>query len=139
MQYRASIDGLRALAVISVVVFHASPSWLSGGYVGVDIFFVISGYLITTLICEQTVSNSFSFLNFYSRRIKRIFPALLITMIACLAYGWFALLGSEYANLGKHIVGGSGFIDNILLWREAGYFDSRSYSKPLLHLWSLGH
>ena len=137
-KYRADIDGLRAIAVLSVVFFHGFPDFLPGGFIGVDIFFVISGYLITTIILENIRNNSFSFGNFYARRIRRIFPALIIVLIFCHIIGWFLLMPSEYQQLGKHIAGGSTFISNILLWRESGYFDSSAESKPLLHLWSLG-
>ena len=137
-KYRADIDGLRAIAVLLVVGFHAFPAWVKGGFVGVDIFFVISGYLISTIIFGSLERNSFSFVEFYSRRIKRIFPALLLVLIACYAFGWFVLLADEYKRLGKHIVAGAGFVSNIVLWNESGYFDDAAESKPLLHLWSLG-
>jgi peptidoglycan/LPS O-acetylase OafA/YrhL len=136
--YRPDIDGLRAIAVLSVVAFHAFPSWVSGGFIGVDIFFVISGYLISTIIFENLDRGTFNFTEFYARRIKRIFPALLLVMIACFAFGWFTLLADEYKQLGKHIAAGASFISNFILWNEAGYFDNSAESKPLLHLWSLG-
>lgn len=137
-KYRADIDGLRAIAVLSVVTFHAFPKFIKGGFIGVDIFFVISGYLISSIIFENIARDSFSFFEFYSRRIKRIFPALLLVLIACYAVGWFVLLADEYKQLGKHIAGGAGFISNFLFWRESGYFDNAAETKPLLHLWSLG-
>jgi hypothetical protein len=137
-KYRADIDGLRAIAVLSVVGFHAFPNWIKGGFIGVDIFFVISGFLISTIIFENLKRNSFSFVEFYSRRIKRIFPALLLVLIASFTFGWFVLLADEYKQLGKHIVGGAGFVSNFVLWDESGYFDNTSETKPLLHLWSLG-
>lgn len=137
-KYRADIDGLRAIAVLSVVCFHAFPSWIKGGFIGVDIFFVISGFLISTIIVGSLERNSFSFVEFYIRRINRIFPALLLVLIACFVFGWFALLADEYKQLGKHIAGGAGFISNYLLWNESGYFDNAAETKPLLHLWSLG-
>lgn len=137
-KYRADIDGLRAIAVLSVVGYHAFPAWVRGGFVGVDIFFVISGFLISNIIFENLERGSFSFLEFYSRRIKRIFPALLVVLIACFAFGWFALLAEEYSQLGKHIAAGAGFVSNLVLWRESGYFDNLAETKPLLHLWSLG-
>lgn len=136
--YRADIDGLRAIAVLSVVVFHAFPDWVKGGFIGVDIFFVISGFLISTIIFGSLERNDFSFVEFYSRRIMRIFPALLLVLIASLAFGWDALLADEYKQLGKHIAGGAGFVSNFLFWNEAGYFDNAAETKPLLHLWSLG-
>jgi peptidoglycan/LPS O-acetylase OafA/YrhL len=137
-KYRADIDGLRAIAVLSVVSFHAFPNMLKGGFIGVDIFFVISGFLISTIIFSNLESDNFSFVEFYSRRIKRIFPALLIVLIACFAVGWFVLLADEYKQLGKHIAGGAGFVSNFMFWQESGYFDNAADTKPLLHLWSLG-
>lgn len=137
-KYRPDIDGLRAIAVLSVVAFHAFPNWVKGGFVGVDVFFVISGFLISTIIFENLDKGTFSFGEFYARRIKRIFPALLLVFIASYAFGWFALLADEYKQLGKHIAGGAGFVSNFILWNEAGYFDNSAETKPLLHLWSLG-
>jgi peptidoglycan/LPS O-acetylase OafA/YrhL len=136
--YRPDIDGLRAIAVISVVGFHAFPDWVKGGFIGVDIFFVISGYLISTIIIGGLAAGRFSFVKFYSRRIRRIFPALLVVLAICLALGWVVLLSDEYSQLGKHVFGGAGFISNLILWRESNYFDTAAYTKPLLHLWSLG-
>lgn len=137
-KYRPDIDGLRAIAVLSVVAFHAFPSWVKGGFIGVDVFFVISGYLISTIIFENLDKGTFSFSEFYSRRIRRIFPALLLVLISCFAFGWFVLLADEYKQLGKHIAAGAGFLSNFILWNEAGYFDNSAETKPLLHLWSLG-
>ena len=146
-KYRADIDGLRAIAVLSVVLFHAFPTLqlsifpslhIAGGFIGVDIFFVISGFLISTIIFDNLERGSFSFLEFYSRRIKRIFPALLLVLITCFAFGWFALLADEYKQLGKHIAAGAGFVSNFVLWNESGYFDNSAETKPLLHLWTLG-
>ncbi len=138
-KYRPDIDGLRALAVLSVVGFHAFPEWITGGFIGVDIFFVISGFLISTIIFGSLDKNVFSFKEFYSRRIRRIFPALIPVLAVCAVFGWFALLADEYKSLGKHIAGGAGFISNLILWRESGaYFDNAAETKPLLHLWSLG-
>jgi peptidoglycan/LPS O-acetylase OafA/YrhL len=136
--YRSDIDGLRAIAVLSVVGFHAFPSHIKGGFVGVDIFFVISGFLISTIIYGSLERGSFSFVEFYSRRIKRIFPALLLVLFTVLAAGWILLLPDEYKQLGKHVAGGAGFIANFVLWNESGYFDNAAETKPLLHLWSLG-
>lgn len=136
--YRPDIDGLRAIAVLLVIGFHAFPGRIRGGFIGVDIFFVISGYLITSLILQDLDNQQFSFADFYSRRIRRIFPALFTVLAAVLAFGWFALLPDEYRQLGKHIAGGAGFISNLILWKESGYFDIASELKPLLHLWSLG-
>jgi peptidoglycan/LPS O-acetylase OafA/YrhL len=137
-KYRPDIDGLRAVAVLSVVLFHAFPTLIRGGFIGVDIFFVISGFLISTIIFKSLDAGTFSFGEFYARRIKRIFPALLVVLVFCYVFGWYSLLADEYAQLGKHIVSGAGFVSNLTLLREAGYFDSSADTKPLLHLWSLG-
>ncbi len=137
LKYRPDIDGLRALAVLAVVGFHSFPKYVWGGFVGVDIFFVISGYLISTILLKGLVGGSFSFLNFYAKRIKRIFPALVVVAFSCLAFGWLVLMPDEFVHLGKHVAGGMGFISNFLLWGETSYFDKSSDLKPLLHLWSL--
>ncbi|MGO8754532.1 MAG: acyltransferase family protein [Gallionellaceae bacterium] len=137
-KYRSDIDGLRAIAILSVVGFHAFPLLIPGGFIGVDVFFVISGYLISTIIVGSLERNSFSFVEFYRHRIRRIFPAQLLVLFACLVFGWFELLSDEYKQLGKHIAGGAGFILNFLLWNESGYFDNAAETKPLLHLWTLG-
>ncbi len=117
-KYRPDIDGLRAIAVLSVVVFHAFPDWIKGGFIGVDIFFVISGYLISTIIFENLDRGTFSFSEFYARRVKRIFPALIIVLIASYTFGWFALLADEHKQLGKHIAAGTSFISNFILWND---------------------
>ena len=135
--YRSDIDGLRAIAVLAVVVFHAFPALVPGGFIGVDIFFVISGFLISTILANALANGSFSFAGFYARRIKRIFPALLLVMAATLAFAWFALFPDELAQLGRHVAGGAGFLSNVVLWQEVGYFDRAADTKPLLHLWSL--
>tara|TARA_B100000497_G_scaffold83157_1_gene92706 strand:- start:557 stop:2644 length:2088 start_codon:yes stop_codon:yes gene_type:complete len=135
--YRSEIDGLRAFAVLSVVAFHAFPSWLKGGFVGVDVFFVISGFLITSHIFENLDKGQFSFTDFFGRRIRRIFPALILVMACSLAFGWFALLADEFAQLGKHVASGAAFITNFILVDESGYFDNAAETKPMLHLWSL--
>src|ERR1700748_3225116 len=101
-KYRADIDGLRAVASLSVVCFHATPQIPSGGFVGVDVFFVISGFLITTIIAESLWNGKFSFLDFYARRIRRIFPSLAIVLAACIAFGWRVLFADEYRLLGEH-------------------------------------
>ncbi|MGC2165385.1 MAG: acyltransferase, partial [Gallionella sp.] len=137
-KYRTDIDGLRAIAVLCVIGFHAFPNWLKGGFVGVDIFFVISGFLISSIIVNSLDQGTFSFAEFYARRVKRIFPALILVMASCFVFGWFALLPDEYKQLGKHIASGATFISNFTFWQEAGYFDKSTDSKPLLHLWSLG-
>lgn len=135
--YRADIDGLRAIAVMAVVIYHLKVDALPGGFIGVDIFFVISGYLITGILAHTFAKRTFSLLDFYQRRARRIFPALAIVLTLCLLVGWFFLFPSEYASLGKHVAAGAGFLQNIALWQEAGYFDRESILKPLLHLWSL--
>ena len=136
--YRSDIDGLRALAVISVVIFHAFSWLIPGGYAGVDVFFVISGYLITTNILNGLNESTFTIQGFYQRRVRRIFPALVTMLALVYAFGWFVLLASEYRQLGKHVGSGASFISNIILWQESGYFDTSSAVKPLTHLWSLG-
>ncbi|GHV08674.1 acyltransferase [Campylobacterota bacterium] len=123
---------------MAVVGYHYFPGWIKGGFVGVDIFFVISGYLISGILLDSLKNNNFSIINFYQRRILRILPALILVMVAVLVFGWFALLPDEYAQLGKHIAGGSAFISNFILYFESGYWDTASNYKPLLHLWSLG-
>lgn len=137
-QYRPDIDGLRGIAVLLVVLFHGFPYAAAGGFVGVDIFFVISGFLISTIIMQGIEQHRFSFLDFYVRRIRRIYPALILVLAASLIFGWFALFSEEYELLGEHVAAGAGFVANIIYWREAGYFDVRQDLKPLLHLWSLG-
>jgi peptidoglycan/LPS O-acetylase OafA/YrhL len=138
LKYRPDIDGLRAIAVLAVVAYHAFPGKLKGGFTGVDIFFVISGFLISGIILKSLNEGTFSFSEFYARRVKRIFPPLILVMASCYAFGWFALVGGEFAELGKHIAGGASFVANFVYWQEAGYFDSLAETKPLLHLWSLG-
>ena len=136
--YRPDIDGLRAVAVLVVLGYHAFPTWMPTGFVGVDIFFVISGFLISTVIMGNLEAGRFSYFDFYSRRIRRIFPALAIMLVAVLAFGWVALFPTEFKALGKHVLGGAVFLSNFFLWNESGYFDRAAESKPLLHLWSLG-
>lgn len=136
-RYRPDIDGLRALAILAVVAFHAFPRYAPGGFIGVDIFFVISGYLISLIIFKSLANDSFSFGEFCAHRIKRLFPALLLVTAACYLFGWFTLLPEEFKQLGKHIAAGLGFVQNFVLWKEAGYFDVASELKPLMHLWSL--
>jgi peptidoglycan/LPS O-acetylase OafA/YrhL len=135
--YRPDIDGLRAIAVLAVVGFHAFPVWVKGGFVGVDIFFVISAYLITTLLLLNLGRGQFSYVHFYIRRINRLFAALLLILVASLVAGWFLLTAFEYKLFGKQVAAASIYVSNILLWHEAGYFDIDSELKPLLHLWSL--
>src|SRR5579864_4623815 len=138
LEYRADVDGLRAVAVLSVLLFHGFPSLMPGGFVGVDIFFVISGFLITGIILKGLRGGKFSYREFYARRIGRIFPSLSLVLVVCLTVGWFVLFPDEYRQLAKHTVAGTLFMSNLLLWHQAGYFDTAVRSKPLLHLWSLG-
>jgi len=136
--YRPDIDGLRAVAVLSVIGYHAFPGRLSGGFAGVDVFFVISGYLITGIIARALDEGRFTFRDFYARRVRRIFPALLLVLSASLVAGWFLLLPDEYAALAQHVIAGGLFASNLLLASQHGYFDANSDHAPLLHLWSLG-
>jgi peptidoglycan/LPS O-acetylase OafA/YrhL len=137
LRYRADIDGLRAIAVIAVVVYHAFPKLLPGGFIGVDIFFVISGYLITQIIVRDLDSRAgFSFAKFYGRRVGRIFPALIVVLFAVLSIG--ILLPFEFSSLTKNVIASAFFSSNLMLLSEAGYFDVDAHMKPLLHLWSLG-
>ena len=136
--YRGDIDGLRAVAVAAVVLFHAAPSILPGGFVGVDIFFVISGYLITGIILSKLEQGRFSYLEFFGRRVRRIGPALVVVVLASLAIGFFVVSHSEFRALGRQAIAASAFSANILFWLQSGYFDGLADSKPLLHLWSLG-
>ena len=136
--YRPDIDGLRAIAVWAVIAYHAFPDWFAGGFIGVDIFFVISGFLITTLIQGRLKEQNFTIVAFYASRVRRLFPSLILVLLACLMFGWFALLSDEYKQLGKHISAAALFIPNWVIWSDSGYFDYAATSKPLLHLWSLG-
>jgi peptidoglycan/LPS O-acetylase OafA/YrhL len=136
--YRSDIDGLRALGVLLVLIFHAFPRTLPSGFIGVDIFFVVSGYLISTIVFGNLENDSFSLGEFYARRVRRIFPALAIVLASGLVLGWFLLFVDELQQLGLHVAAGAGFVSNLVLWSEAGYFDSDATAKPFLHLWSLG-
>lgn len=136
--YRPDIDGLRAVAVLLVLIFHAFPEVVPGGFVGVDVFFVISGFLITGIIAGELETGSFSIANFYFRRIRRIFPALITVLSTTLILGWFFFLPNEFISLGKNVYSGALFFPNLMLLSEVGYFDTAAQLKPLLHLWSLG-
>jgi peptidoglycan/LPS O-acetylase OafA/YrhL len=136
--YRPDIDGLRAVAVLVVVMFHAWPALLPGGYLGVDVFFVISGFLITGIIVGEMRKGRFTFRRFYARRARRILPALMVVLLAGLGLGWYALLAEELEALGRHTVGATFFLANFQLMADVGYFDPAAETKPLLHLWSLG-
>jgi len=134
MKYRAEIDGLRALAVLPVILFHAGFEWFSGGFIGVDVFFVISGYLITTIIISEMAEGRFSLVNFYERRARRILPALFFVMIVCIP---FAFTPSDLIDFGQSLIAVSTFSSNFLFWFESGYFDTAAELKPMLHTWSL--
>lgn len=136
--YRPDIDGLRAIAVILVVAFHAYPERLPGGFIGVDVFFVVSGYLITRVLLHAHTERRFSLAAFYGSRIRRLFPALALVLVTTLALGWLVLLQDELRQLGRHVAAGAGFASNLLLMTETGYFETSAERKPLLHLWSLG-
>lgn len=138
LPYRADIDGLRAVAVSAVVLFHAFPGLLPGGFAGVDIFFVISGFLIGGILIDAHAANTFTYRDFYARRIRRLFPALAVVLVTVLAAGFLLQVPTDFRLLGKHVVAGAGFASNLVLLKEAGYFDTASALKPLLHLWSLG-
>ena len=137
-RYRPDIDGLRAIAVMLVVNFHAFPEAMPGGFIGVDIFFVISGFLITGIIVRELDQQRFSLLTFYKRRIRRIFPALIVVLGATLVLGWLWMLPAAYAQLSADVFASAAFFSNIALLLQSGYFDIESARKPLLHLWSLG-
>lgn len=137
LSYRPEIDGLRALAVVPVILFHAGFHVFSGGFIGVDVFFVISGYLITGILLADCSKGQFSIARFYERRARRILPALFCVIVACLPFAWFSMLPEELARFGKSILAVIGFASNITFWLEEGYFSSGSELKPLLHTWSL--
>mgnify|MGYP000020162477 CR=1 FL=1 len=137
MEYRSEIDGLRALAVLPVLLFHAGLPFFSGGFVGVDVFFVISGYLITRVIHEEMLGQRFSIIHFYERRIRRLIPAMVLVAVACLPLAWFWMLPEELKDFGESLVAVNLFASNILFWLETDYFAAASELKPLLHTWSL--
>lgn len=138
MKFRSDIEGLRALAVLLVLLVHAFPKSLPNGFIGVDIFFVISGYLITGILLREIREQQFSVLDFYIRRINRIFPALALVLAFSIGLGLLTLYPNELTSLGRSIAAGAGFIANLNFYAEAGYWDTASKLKPLLHLWSLG-
>lgn len=137
MDYRREIDGLRALAVLPVILFHAGIETFSGGFVGVDVFFVISGYLITTIILTELAQDKFSIVNFYERRARRILPALFLIMLVCIPFAWFLLSPAELTSFSKSLIAVSLFVSNFFFWRDGGYFETAAELKPLLHTWSL--
>lgn len=132
--YRPDIDGLRAVAVLLVLIFHAFPKLIPGGFIGVDVFFVISGFLITDII----VSKNFSFAGFYARRARRLFPALTLVLCGSMIAGWHLMTPAQFEELGRQTIASVLFVPNWLFWSETGYFDAAAHTKPLLHLWSLG-
>ena len=137
--YRADIDGLRAVAVFQVVAYHTFPRVFGGGFAGVDVFFVISGYLISRIIFAELGTDSFTFREFYARRIRRILPAMILVVVGSLIFGWRVLWPDEYALLGSDAAGAAGSVLNLLFWhRGSGYFDVSASNEPLIHLWSLG-
>lgn len=137
MHFRKDINGLRAIAVIAVVLFHFNASWMPGGFAGVDVFFVISGFLMTGIIFRGIEQENFSIMKFYVARANRIIPALAVLCLVLLVFGWFYLTPLDYRELGKHVGSSMGFLSNIIYWRESGYFDAASHEKWLLHTWSL--
>jgi peptidoglycan/LPS O-acetylase OafA/YrhL len=137
VDYRREVDGLRALAVLPVIFFHAGFEIFSGGFIGVDVFFVISGYLITSIILAELTAGKFSVSNFYERRARRILPALFFVTVACIPFAWMWLLPSEMKGFSQSLAAVSVFGSNVLFWRQSGYFDTAAELKPLLHTWSL--
>ncbi|HSL04205.1 MAG TPA: acyltransferase, partial [Nitrospiraceae bacterium] len=137
MNYRREIDGLRAFAVIPVILFHAGFQTFSGGFVGVDVFFVISGYLITSIILEEKQAGTFTLVGFYERRVRRILPALFVVMFACLPFAWLWLPALEMRSFSQSLVAVSGFASNVLFYLKSDYFETAAALKPLLHTWSL--
>lgn len=135
--YQSAIDGLRAIAILLVLGFHAFPSLIPGGYIGVDVFFVISGYLITSIILSDLSKKSFSIKEFYYRRVRRILPSLLFIFVLAYAVGWFVFTPIEFEKLNKQIAAGSFFASNFVFWKQSGYFDVAAELKPFQHLWSL--
>src|SRR5688500_18092988 len=137
MEYRREIDGLRAVAVLPVILFHAGFQTFGGGFVGVDVFFVISGYLITSIILTEKQAGTFSLVKFYERRARRILPALFLVMLSCLPFAWLWLLPSDMKDFSKSVTYVSVFASNVLFYKQSGYFDTVNEMKPLLHTWSL--
>lgn len=136
--WRADAVGLRGVAVLAVLIFHATPTWLSGGFAGVDVFFVLSGFLVARLIAADLTAGTFSYYEFYARRARRLFPALLLVLCVTLAAAPLFLVGEELRKLGAQIAASAAFAGNFLAWAQSGYFEGDAAYKPLLHLWSLG-
>ena len=137
MKYRRDIDGLRSLAIVPVVLYHAGADQFSGGFVGVDIFFVISGFLITSIIRREIQQQSFTISGFYERRCRRILPALIVVISASFIAGYFTMLAQQYADLGSSAIAALLFASNVFFWGKTGYFGSVAESMPLLNTWSL--
>ena len=137
MKFRADINGLRTYALLAVIIFHFNKSWLPGGFSGVDVFFIISGFLMTSIIFRGIEDNTFSLLKFYSARIRRIIPALLVLVLTLMIFGYLFLAPIPYKDLAKHSGGSLLFISNFMYWKESGYFDAAVIEKFLLHTWSL--
>ena len=125
------------MAVLPVIFFHAGFQYFSGGFIGVDVFFVISGYLITSIILSELTQDSFSVLSFYERRARRILPALFLVMLSCIPFAWFWLTPNDLKDFGESLIAVSTFSSNFLFWLESGYFEATAELKPLLHTWSL--
>ena len=136
--YRPDIDGLRAIAVLAVIAFHTFPSIVPGGFVGVDVFFVISGFLISGIIFDDMRGRDFSLQKFYARRVRRIFPALILLLAVTAVVGWWVLLPDDMLRLGKQMLSSAAFTSNFYFWFQSGYFSPDAQTFPLLHLWSLG-
>ncbi|MEC8378980.1 MAG: acyltransferase, partial [Myxococcota bacterium] len=137
MKYRPEIDGLRALAVVPVIFYHAGIESFSGGYVGVDVFFVISGYLITSIIMKSLERDAFSIVDFYERRARRILPALFLVITACIPFSWALMLPKDFIAFYESILATMLFSSNIYFARTIDYFTSNAEQIPLLHTWSL--
>jgi peptidoglycan/LPS O-acetylase OafA/YrhL len=137
IRHRSDVDGLRAVAILPVILYHASLG-CPGGFVGVDVFFVISGFLITSLILKELDDGSFRLVTFWERRVRRILPALVVMVLATLAAGWFFYLPEDYsAKIAKSAVAQAILLSNVFFWRHSGYFDAGVETMPLLHTWSL--
>lgn len=136
--HRTDLEGLRGLAVLSVFAVHTLPDAIAGGFIGVDVFFVLSGYLIARLTLREAAGGRFDAWAFYGRRLHRLVPALAVVLAANLAFAAAVAFPRDTLAIGGHVLAGAAFLSNVALWREAGYFDPSSQMKPLLHLWSLG-
>ena len=137
INYRPEIDGFRAIAVILVILFHAKIEYFNGGFIGVDVFFVISGYLITSIILKEKQENRFTLLNFYERRARRILPALFFVILICIPFAWMLLTPQDLKDFGLSVIASTTYWSNYLFFIKSGYFETRAELKPLLHTWSL--